>query len=88
MTPLERVLAAIQMKEVDRVPCIPLVGGASRRVYGCGYEEWSTDGEIAAKSLLQAQSLLGFDAIVTEIDLNVEASDLGQEICFPDDDQS
>jgi uroporphyrinogen decarboxylase len=76
------------MKEADRVPCIPLLCGASRRVYGCGYEEWSRDGEIAAKSLLQAQSLLGFDAFVTEIDLNVEAADLGQQISFPDDDQS
>ena len=88
MTPLERVLAAIQFKEADRVPCMPLIGGASRRVYGCSYEEWSKDGEIAAKSLLQAQDLLGFDAILTEVDLNVEAADLGQEIIFPFDDQS
>lgn len=88
MTPLERVLAAIQHKEADRVPCMPLIGGASRRVYGCSYEEWSKYGEIAAKSLLQAQDLLGFDAILTEIDLNIEAADLGQEMIFPSDDQS
>ena len=87
MTPLERFMAAVQFKEADRVPCMPLICGASRRVYGCSYEEWSTNADVAAGSLLQAQELLGFDAILTEIDLNVEAADLGQETIFPPDDQ-
>ena len=88
MTPLERFMAAVQFKEADRVPCVPLICGASRRIYGCNYEEWSTNADIAAKSLLQAQELLGFDAILTELDLNVEAADLGQKTIFPLDDQA
>lgn len=88
MLPIERVLAAIHLKEPDRVPCIPLICGASRRVYGCSYDEWSKDGEIAAKSFLQAQKFIGFDAIVTEIDLNVEAADFGQEIIYSAELQS
>jgi len=88
MTPLERFMAAVQFKETDRVPCTPLVCGASRRIYGCNYEEWSTNARVGARSLLQAQNLLGFDAILTEIDLNVEAADLGQKTIFPPDDQA
>lgn len=88
MTPLERVMATINLEKADRVPCIPLICGASRRVYGCGYDEWSRDGETAARSLLQAQEILGFDAILTEIDLNVEAADFGQEIIYSTDGQS
>lgn len=83
MTPLERILATIDLKKADRVPCIPLICGDCRRVYGCHYDEWTKDGEITARSFLQTRELIGFDAIVTKIDLNVEAADFGQEIIYP-----
>lgn len=82
MTPLERVLATIHLEEADRVPCMPFICGDSRRVYGCNYDEWSKDGEIAAWSFLQTQEIIGFDAILTKIDLNIEAADFGQEIIY------
>ncbi len=88
MTPLERFVAATQFEEADRVPCVPLICGASRRVYGCSYEEWSTNADLCARALLQTQELLEYDGILTEIDLNVEAADLGQETLFPTDDQA
>ena len=88
MTPLERFTAALRFEEVDRVPCVPLICGASRRIYGCTYQDWSTNAPMGAKSLIQAQEFLGYDAILTEIDLNVEAADLGQETLFPSDDQA
>jgi uroporphyrinogen decarboxylase len=86
MTPLERVATALQHKEPDRVPVAPLVCGASRRVYGVTYAEWSQDGEIMGKSMLQAQELIGFDGILTLVDLSVEAADFGQEMIFPTED--
>jgi len=86
MTSLERVAAALQHKEADRVPAAPLVCGASRRVYGVTYAEWAQDGELAAKCMLQAQELIGFDGILTLVDLSVEAADLGQEMVFPIED--
>lgn len=86
MTPLERVATALQHKEPDRVPVAPLVCGASRRVYGVTYAEWSQDGEIMAKSMLQAQELIGFDGILTLVDLSVEAADFGQEMVYPIED--
>jgi len=86
MTPLERVATALQHKEADRVPTAPLVCGASRRVYGVTYAEWAQDGELAAKCMLQAQQLIGFDGILTLVDLSVEAADFGQEMVFPVED--
>jgi uroporphyrinogen decarboxylase len=86
MTSLERVASALQHKEADRVPAVPLVCGASRRVYGTTYAEWSQDGELAAKCMLQAQEMIGFDGMLTLVDLSVEAADLGQEMVFPIED--
>jgi len=48
MTSLERVVAALQHKEADRVPCVPLICGTSRRVYGVTYAEWAQDSLEAA----------------------------------------
>ncbi len=86
MTPLERVATTLQHKEPDRVPVAPLVCGAARRVYGVTYAEWSLDGEIQAKSMLQAQELIGFDGMLTLVDLSVEAADFGQEMVYPIED--
>lgn len=83
MTPLERVGTVLQGGIPDRVPAAPLVCGASRRVYGVTYAEWAQDGELAAKCMLQAQELIGFDGILTLVDLSVEAADFGQEMVFP-----
>jgi uroporphyrinogen decarboxylase len=86
MNSLERVATALQHKEADRVPACPLVCGASRRVYGVTYAEWAQDGELAAKCMLQAQELIGFDGMLTLVDLSVEAADFGQEMVFPVED--
>lgn len=86
MTPLERVATTLQHKEPDRVPAVPLVCGAARRIYGVTYEEWSKDGEIQAKSMLQAQELIGFDGMLTLVDLSVEAADFGQSMLYPTED--
>lgn len=83
MTSLERVVAALNYQKPDRVPCAPLVCGAARRVLGVTYDKWSMDAELAANSVLQAQELLGMDAMLALVDLSVEAYDFGQEVIFP-----
>jgi len=50
------------------------------------YEEWSQDGEIMAKSMLQAHDLIGFDGILGLVDLSVEAADFGQKMVYPVED--
>ncbi len=86
MTPLERVGTVLQGGIPDRVPAAPLICGAARRVYGVTYEEWAQDGELMAKSMIQAQELVGFDGILGLVDLSVEAADLGQKMVYPVED--
>jgi len=86
MNSLERVATVLQGGIPDRVPAAPLVCGASRRVYGVTYAEWSQDGELMAKSMIQAQKLIGFDGVLGLVDLSVEAADLGQKVVFPVED--
>lgn len=82
MTPLERTLAACEGKEPDRVPVCPLVCGAAHRVYGANFDEFSKDGEIAAKSIVEAVKMFGYDVIVFLWDLTLEAHDFGQDTEF------
>ena len=84
MNGLERIGTVLQGGIPDRVPAGPLVCGASRRVYGVTYEEWSQDGEIMAKSQIQAHDLIGYDGILGLVDLSVEAADFGQAMVYPD----
>ncbi len=86
MNSLERIGTVLQGGIPDRVPAAPLICGASRRVYGVTYEEWSQDGEIMAKSMIQAHDLIGFDGILGLVDLSVEAADLGQKMIYPIED--
>ena len=86
MTSLERIGTVLSGGIPDRVPAAPLICGASRRVYGTTYAEWSQDGELAAKCMLQAHELVGFDGILGLVDLSVEAADFGQEMVYPLED--
>jgi len=83
LTSLERVSLTLARKDVDRIAAVPLVCGASYRVLGTRYDKWSNDAEIATKSLLAAQELIGQDAFLLLLDLSVEAADFGQELLFP-----
>lgn len=86
MNSMERVAAALQHKEADRVPVYPIISGASRRLVGAGYKEWSTDADICSKALLKAREEFDLDCIVTLIDLSVECTAWGQELIFPADE--
>ncbi|MBU3100529.1 MULTISPECIES: uroporphyrinogen decarboxylase family protein [Clostridium] len=83
LTSLERVSLTLARKDVDRIAAVPLVCGASYRVLGTRYDKWSNDAEVATKSLLAAQELIGQDAFLLLVDLSVEAADFGQELLFP-----
>ena len=48
MNSLERVVAALNHKEADRVPVYPLLNGISRRLTGVSYKTWATDAEKCA----------------------------------------
>ena len=83
MLPLERVLCAVFHKEPDRVPVVPYLLGASRRITGIGYDDFSRRGEAVADSYLAATQMIGGDALYNFVDLSVEAADFGQKIVYP-----
>ena len=86
MNAMERVVTALQHKEADRVPVYPIISGASRRLVGANYKEWSTNAEICSRGLLQAREEFDLDCIVTLIDLSVECDAWGQELIYPEDE--
>jgi uroporphyrinogen decarboxylase len=86
MTSLERVATTLQFKEPDRVPAAPLVCGASHRIAGVSYGEWSSGEDVDAmvRGHVDGLKLLGHDGVVALVDLSVEAYDFGQEVIFPE----
>ena len=83
---MERVGTVLMGGIPDRVPGLPVLTSAARRITGVPFAEWAQDGELHAKCQLQAQELLGLEGMDVFVDLSVEAGDLGQEIVFPVDD--
>jgi uroporphyrinogen decarboxylase len=83
MTYEERVQAAVSLKTPDRVPVFSFPFSISHRVYGCSQGEWIQDGELAGKSAVQYQALIGDDIVLGGLDAMTEAHGFGQEIIFP-----
>lgn len=81
----ERLQAALSFQEADRVPVIPFVLGAARRVAGISFQEWSLDPELAARAMMESQELLGYDILFAVLDTSVEASAFGAEMVYPTD---
>ncbi len=86
MNSMERVVTALQHKEPDRVPVYPIISGASRRLIGASYKDWSNDADICAEALLKAKEEFDLDCIVTLIDLSIECDAWGQELVYPEDE--
>lgn len=86
MNSMERVVSSLQHKEPDRVPVYPIISGASRRLIGASYKDWSNDADICAEALLKAREEFDLDCIVTLIDLSIECDAWGQELVYPEDE--
>lgn len=82
---MERVTAALQHKEPDRVPVYPILSGVTRKLVGATYEEWSTNADVCSSALIKAADEYDLDCIVTLIDLSVECDAWGQELIFEEE---
>lgn len=82
MNSLERVVKALNHEEPDHVPVYPLCNSISWSRYGIGYDEWSKDPEKCAAAIIKVTEELKLDAIVTLVDLSVEAADWGMKIKY------
>ncbi len=85
MTGKNRVEAAINFEEVDRVPVYPLNHFATARVAGYKISEFATDGKKMAKSLIAAYKMYGYDGVHPGVDVSVEGEAVGSKLRQPED---
>lgn len=86
MNSFERISAALQHKEGDRVPVYPILGGITRKLVNANYKEWSTNTDICAEAFLKSAELFDIDCLVPLIDLSVECDAWGQKLIFPENE--
>ena len=83
MNSFERMTAALNHREPDRVPVYPILSGVTRHLVGADYPTWSTDADVCAQAFLKSAEEFDIDCIISLIDLSVECDAWGQKIIFP-----
>lgn len=86
MNSYERMTAALNHQEPDRVPVYPILSGVTRKLVGADYPTWSTDADVCAKAFLKSAEEFDIDCIIALIDLSVECDAWGQKIIFPENE--
>lgn len=85
MTGRERVLAALDRGQPDRVPLMPITMMFAADVAGVRYRDYVTDGQVLAEAQMRTAEMFGFDYVSVISDPAREASDLGAEVEWFDD---
>ena len=83
MNHLERAMASLQDKPVDRLCAYPLAMGVCRRLVGDGkmtYKDWVSDPKKFAAAFIEGQKYFNFDFAIGLMDLSVAAGDLGATV--------
>lgn len=86
MTPLERIIAYNQGREVDRLPCVPIVGNTAARVLGVKVSEFRGNGKLLAQAHLAAYRHFGYDIIRVFTDLYTQGEAMGARVYYPLDE--
>lgn len=81
----ELIRSLFQLKELPRTPFIPWVGTFAAELEQIQAEEMLSDPGLLSNSLLNAQKLFGYDAIVPVFDQSLEAEACGCEIEWPEE---
>lgn len=78
-TPMERVMAAIELKSQDFVPVVPQITYACARTAGVSFQEAMHDSEKMAKALVAGYRAFGYDGIYVgwESSFNLAAEAMG-----------
>jgi|Deesub1362A_J573_1020465.scaffolds.fasta_scaffold00145_58 MtaA/CmuA family methyltransferase len=84
MTSLERVQAALNFEEPDRVPVFPLIHFASSKIGGMKVKEFASDGEKMARALITAWKEFGYDGVHPGVDVVIEGEALGSVTVQPE----
>lgn len=80
MTGQERVLAAMDAQPVDRLPLMPITMMFAADLSGVPYRSYATDHRVLADAQMRVAETFAFDYVSTISDPAREASDLGAEI--------
>lgn len=87
MNHIERAVASLQDKPVDRLTAYPLAMGVCRRLVGDGkmtYRDWVSDPKKFAAAFIEGQKYFDFDFAIGLMDLSVAAGDMGSTVRMDD----
>ncbi len=86
MTGKQRVMAALDLKEPDRVPLVPFAMTFCARQYGIPFSEYVSNGKLLAEAEVSTARRFGWDAVIASCDTAVFAEVLGGKSVIPHDD--
>lgn len=86
MTHMDRTLAAMADKKVDRLPVYPLACGVLRKFANVSYKDYATNPKAFVDSAYLGSKYLDTDMFVGLIDLSATSADFGCKIKYPEDD--
>ncbi len=85
MNSTERVFSLLKFLEADRPPVIPEMFGVTATLTGETPRNYVSSGAVLAKCQIEAQKMIGHDAVFAVADLCVEPEAIGCGIVYPDD---
>lgn len=86
MTAIERMAAYGAGRDIDRLPCVPIVGNTAARVIGVKVSDFRGNGALIAKAHIEAYKLFHYDNIRVFTDLYTQAEAMGSEVIYPEDE--
>jgi uroporphyrinogen decarboxylase len=82
MNSLERIVAAVKMQKVDRVPVIAQVFAHAATLAGIPLDKYVSEGETLARCQLNALRKYDYDAVFSVMDTSVETEALGSVLRY------
>ncbi len=86
MTSRQRVMAALNHQEPDRVPFVPFAMTFSARFAGIPFKSYVSDAAALAEAEVRTARAFGWDAAIVSTDVGAYASAFGADVHMPEDD--
>jgi MtaA/CmuA family methyltransferase len=81
----ERILALLEGREVDHLPCMPITMQFACDRIGAKYRDYATDYRLLVEGQMRVAEEFGLDYVNTMSDPACEAADCGAKVVFPPD---
>jgi MtaA/CmuA family methyltransferase len=81
----ERIIAVLDGRKADRIPCMPITMTFATDILGVKYLDYVRDHRVMAEAQIKTAQTFGFDYVSTISDPTREAADLGANIQWYDD---